>query len=188
MNEEVSNQYYKKEIYLLQVDTENNPVGQIERWKAHKEGILHRGFTAILKYKDNFVLQHRKHIVFDNYFDLSFSSHPVFDPEGKLQTYEEAILNTLNREWEYYIDNNTEIKIKFLSKYYYKEQDIKSGYVEHEINYLYFIELTNDNIKNNPEYSYGMKFISKEDLINNFENLNLCPWVLKIDKNILMNL
>ena len=166
------NNYYQKQLFILAVDKNDNPIKKVERWQAHKEGILHRGFTVILKYQNSFVLQHRKHPVFDGFFDLSFSSHPIFI--GKtIQTFEEAIFETFKREW---ISEEKNLEIKFLDKYYYKEKDEKSGYFEHEINYLYLINLKKE-VKNNPLYSYGMKVLTKEDLINQFEKINFAPWV-----------
>lgn len=170
------NKYYQKQLFILEVDRNDNPIKKIERWQAHKEGVLHRGFTTILKYKDSFILQIRKHPVFDGFFDLSFSSHPVFIND-RLQTFEEAISKTLKREW---ISEEKNPKIKFLDKYYYQEKDDKSGYIEHEINYLYLINLKKE-VKNNPLYSYGMKILTKDELINQFENINFAPWVKKIN-------
>lgn len=167
-------QYYKRKLFILAVDKKDKPIKKIERWQAHKEGILHRGFTAILKYKNKFILQHRKHLVFDEFFDLSFSSHPIFIDE-KIQTFEEAIFETFKREW---LSEEKKIEIKFLDKYYYKEKDEKSGYFEHEINYLYLINLKKQ-IKNNPLYSYGIRILTKDELIKQFESINFAPWIKK---------
>jgi len=54
--------YYKKELFLAEVDKDDNVIGKIERWKAHKEAVLHRGFTTILTHQNKIVLQHRKHL------------------------------------------------------------------------------------------------------------------------------
>src|SRR3989338_3874832 len=119
--------YYKQKQFLAQVDKNDKILGKIEKWECHKKAILHRGYTCILTYEDNYVLQHRKHPVFDGVFDLSFSSHPICHPEfisGSdskkqmlkraivlsdneriqhdkigLQTMEEAIYEGLKREW-----------------------------------------------------------------------------------------
>lgn len=168
------NNYYQNQLFILTVDKDDKPIKKIERWQAHKERILHRGFTVILKYQDKFILQHRKHPVFDGFFDLSFSSHPVFIKD-KIQTFEEAIMETFKREW---LSEEDIIEITFLAKYYYTEKDQKSGYFEHEINYLYFINLKKE-LKNNPLYSYGMKILTKEELINQFKNINFAPWIKK---------
>ena len=177
------NHYYKKQLFVLAVDKKDKPTKKIERWQAHKEGLLHRGFTAILKYQNKFILQLRKHPVFDGFFDLSFSSHPVFI-DDKIQTFEEAVFKTFKREW---VSDEEKIDLKFLEKYYYKEKDEKSGYLEHEINYLYLINLKKE-VKNNPLYSYGIKILTKDELINQFENINLAPWVKKMNLGIIKNL
>ena len=179
----MNNNYYQKKLFILEVDKKDNPIKKIERWQAHKEGILHQGFTAILKYQDKFILQHRKHPVFDGFFDLSFSSHPIFI-DDKIQTFEEAIFETFKREW---ISEEKNIDIKFLEKYFYKEKDEKSGYFEHEINYIYLINLKKE-VKNSPLYSYGMKISTKNDLIDRFEKINFAPWVKKMNLEIIKNL
>src|SRR3972149_1339879 len=90
--------YYKKRILLAEVDKNDNVVGKIERWEAHKKGILHRGVTTAIFYKDYIICQHRKHPVFNGYLDLTFSTHPFFEKE-KLVDMEEAINLSLKREW-----------------------------------------------------------------------------------------
>jgi|SRR3989338_3696554 len=165
--------YYKKELFLAQVDKKNNILGKVERWEAHKQGILHRGFTMILTYQGRIVLQHRKHLAFDGYFDLTFSSHQIY-VHNVLQTDEDAISETLKREWN--IDGLGLKNIpKYLGKFYYKAKDPQSIFTEHEIDYIYQAELK-DLPNSNPDFAYGFELISKEE-INNYK---LAPWVEEI--------
>lgn len=167
--------YYKKKLYLAKVDKEDNIIGKIERWKTHKEAILHRGFTTILTYKNNVVLQHRKHLAFDGYFDLTFSSHQIYVNE-KLQTNLEAINETLKREWNIDQTGLTD-ELKYLGKFYYKAKDLNSIFTEHEIDYIYKAELK--NLPNpNPDFAYGFELIDKQ----NIENFKTAPWVEEIIK------
>ncbi len=169
--------YYKKELFLAEVDKDDNILGKVERWEAHKQGILHRGFTMMLMYNDKIVLQHRKHLAFDGYFDLTFSSHQIYINE-KLQTDLEAIYETLKREWN--IDKTDLIEEpKFLSKFYYKAKDPNSIFTEHEIDYIYIAELKNLPIPN-PDYAYGFDLIKKQEI----ENFKIAPWVEEIVKMI----
>lgn len=168
--------YYQKKLYLAKVNEKDEIIGRIERWQAHREKILHRGFTTILIYQNNFILQHRKHPVFDGVYDLSFSSHPFFI-KNRLQSMEEAIVNTLKREW---ITSEKNIKPIFLEKYYYQEKDNQSEFYEHEFNYLYLVPLTQP-IKNNNQFSYAMNVLTFEELLNQFQKINFAPWVKKID-------
>lgn len=170
------NSYYSKKLFIPKVNNNDVFIEKIDRWEAHKNAILHRGFTAILKYQDKLILQLRKHIVFDNHWDLSFSSHPLVI-NNKIQKFEDAIKITYEREW--FIEKE-DLKINFLDKYYYKEFDEKSRFYEHEINYLYLVK-TNNLPKNNPEFSYDMKIIKINDLEKELNKLRLAPWVIKIN-------
>ena len=169
--------YYKKQLFLAEVDRDDNILGKIERWKAHKEAVLHRGFTAILTYQNKIVLQHRKHLAFDGYFDLTFSSHQIYINE-KLQTDLEAIYETLKREWN--IDKTGLVsELKFLDKFYYIAKDPNSIFTEHEIDYIYQAELKSLPTPN-PDFAYGFELINKQ----NIENFKMAPWVEDIIKMI----
>ena len=165
--------YYKKKLFLAEVDKNDNVIKMVERWQAHKEGVLHRGFTTILTYQDNIVLQHRKHLAFDGYFDLTFSSHQIYKNE-KLQNDLEAIYETLKREWN--IDKTGLVsEPKFLDKFYYKAKDPNSIFTEHEIDYVYSAKLKNLPTPNT-DFAYGFELISKREI----KNYKIAPWVKQI--------
>ncbi len=155
--------YYKEKQYIAAVDKNDQITGKVERWEAHEKGILHRGFTCILIYDNQLILQHRKHPAFDGYFDLSFSSHQIYKAET-LQTDQEAILDSLKREWN--LTKKDLIKeLKFLGKIYYKAKDSGSIYTEHEIDYIYKVDIA--NLPNpNYEFCYGFYWVNKEKLTN----------------------
>lgn len=170
-------EYYQKKLFLAEVDKNDNVIGEIERWQAHRDGILHRGFTAILTYQDNIVLQHRKHLAFDGYFDLTFSSHQIY-VHDVLQTDEDAINETLKREWN--IDS-TGLKTipKYFGKFYYKAKDPNSIFTEHEVDYIFKAELKNSP-NPNLDFAYGFKLVKKTEI----ENFKLAPWISNIIKMI----
>ena len=177
-------QYYQKKLFLVEVDVNDKIIGRIERWRAHKEGILHRGFTVVLTYRNHFVFQRRKHLAFDKALDLSFSSHQVYAGE-RLQTDLEAIYIALQREWN--IDKTALIEEpKLLQKFYYKAKDTQSIFTEHEIDYVYKAELKNYPLPN-LDYAYGCCLIEKEKMKNlagEIPNFNLVPWASEIVKFI----
>src|SRR3989304_8824623 len=108
-----------------------NITGEIERWEAHKKGILHRAFALALIYKNHYILQHRKHPAFDGVFDTASSSHQLYS-NGKLQDTLEAAKICLFREWKIReSDILGEFKLK--GSIYYKAKDSNSIYTEHEI-------------------------------------------------------
>lgn len=175
--------YYKKIIYIPKVDKNDNLIGKIERWEAHEKNILHRGFTTIIKVNKYYILQLRKHIIFDNLFDLSFSSHPIFK-NNQLEDIKKTIIDTLKREW---VIDEENFKIDFIKKYHYQEKDEKSNMFENEINYLFLLNL-NKLPKINLEFSYKMIPLTKEELIKNFSKYNFVPWIKNIDLNELKNI
>lgn len=172
--------YYSKKQFIARVNKNDQIIGKVEKWKAHKEAILHRGFTMILIYNNQLVLQHRKHPVFNRVWDMSFSSHQVFSPllssrvsptKGggsrgiSLQTDLEAIYEALKREWN--VDKKSGLKRqpKFLGKIYYRAKDPESQYSEHEIDYIYLAEIKNSPTPNE-EFAYGFKLASKDEIFN----------------------
>lgn len=167
--------YQNQILKLIKVNKKDEILGSIERWSAHQEAILHRGFTAIIKINNNIVIQKRKHKVFNNVFDLSFSSHPIFIKKNAEST-EEAVKKNLKREWVF---KGKILDLKFLDKYYYKEKDEVSGFWEHEINYLFLVNLKG-KIEHNPDFAYGMDTLTIENLLKKFKQFNFAPWVKKI--------
>lgn len=173
--------YYEKKLYLAQVDHQDKLIKPIERWKAHEKGICHLGFTTILIYNNQVILQHRKHPAFDGFYDLTFSSHPIFI-DGKLQPMEEAIYNTLEREWNL-AKKDLKTNLKYLDKFYYQAKDPNSIYIEHEVDYLYVAEL-NKLPDVNKDFAYGFKLIKKDiSLASSIYDLGskLAPWTKKIN-------
>jgi len=168
--------YYKQEQFLAEVDSADKIKGEIEKWEAHKKGVLHRGYTVVLTVGDLVLLQHRKHPVFDNVFDLSFSSHQIFK-ENILQDDFSAIYEGLFREWS--IKKEEVInKPLFLRTVYYKEKDMKSGYIEHENDYIYHVELK--KIPSfSPDFAYGFISLKKSEIYNKIQHLQYpaAPWV-----------
>jgi isopentenyldiphosphate isomerase len=160
-------------------------IGKIEKWEAHKKGILHRGFAIILIYRNYFVLQHRKHPAFDAVFDLSSASHQLLQKE-KFENLEEAVVISLKREWNL-TENDLLGKIKNLGFVYYKAKDQKSIYTEHE-----YCDILIAKIKKLPapnlDFAYGFSLATKEELINKKGRIyeSFSPWAKAIiDKGMI---
>lgn len=179
--------YYKQIQYFTQVDKNDRIVRKIEKWEAHKKGILHRGYTCILIYQDNYILQHRKHPVFDEVFDLSFSSHQIYLEDDRLQDNIIAVYESLKREWN--LEKNDLVSSpKFLKKIYYKAKDPNSDYTEHEIDYIYEVSLKKLPTPNY-DFAYGFSLIKKNKLLTTHYKLLsnlLAPWVKVMIKESLI--
>ncbi len=168
--------YFDVKQYIAKVDKNNSILGKVEKWQAHKEGILHRAFTIALFYQDHVLLQHRKHPVFDTVFDITISSHQIFTGET-LQTDEEAILNTLKREW-HVTEHDLVIKPEMKGTVYYQAADPKSEYREHEVCHIYSCSI--DEMKMpNLDFAYGFSLQKIDDIKNQNHELYplLAPWV-----------
>ena len=166
------NSYYKQKQIIARVDRRGKIIGQIEKWKAHRKGILHRGLSVALVYKDYFVIQHRKHPAFDGVFDITSSSHQLFR-NGKLQNTIEASLEALEREWNI-TKKDLLNKPKNLGYVYYKIKDTNSIYTEYEICDMLIVKAKRIPLPNY-DFAYGFSLIKKEEFLNKkgriFENL-----------------
>lgn len=178
------NKYYKEKQYIEKVNRQGKHLGYIEKWEAHKKGILHRGFGVIILYKKYILLQHRKHVAFDAVLDLSSASHQLLI-KGKFENLEEAVINSLVREWNL-TKKDLLGKIKNLGYVYYKEKDPKSIFTEQE-----YCDVLICEIKRLPEpnyeFAYGYSLVTKEELYNKKSRIyeNLSPWGKKIvDKKL----
>jgi isopentenyldiphosphate isomerase len=180
--------YYSQKIYIAQVDRNDTVLNKIERWKTHKEGILHRCFTVAIYYKDSVLLQHRKHPVFDDVFDVTASSHQIFQG-NKLQTDLTPIYSTLKRE--FFIEkSDLSDEPKLQGKVYYKVKDTRSEFTEHELCYFYTC-----NVKEIPrpnlEYAYGFSLRPIKEIVKPTDSLYaaLAPWVKEgIHKGLLASI
>jgi isopentenyl-diphosphate delta-isomerase len=161
---------------IAQVDRQGNILGEIEKWEAHKKGILHRAISVALIYEGHYVIQHRKHIAFDGNFDITVSSHQLMN-NGKIEDTLACTLRALKREFN--------VNLKDLKKtptvegfVYYKARDPKSEFTEHEIDDILIAELKSLPAPNY-EFAYGYSLVTKNELKRTDSRLyeNLAPWV-----------
>ena len=164
--------YYKEKQFIAQVDKNDKIMGKVEKWEGHREAILHRAFTMILYFEDKIVLQHRRHPVFDGYFDLSFSSHQIYVAD-KLEDDLTAIYKSLKREWN--VDQaGLTYEPKKIGQIYYTAKDPNSIFFDHEIDYIY--EGTLKNLPTpNYDFAYGFSLASWQLITDN--RLPFAPWV-----------
>lgn len=170
--------YYKQTQYIAHVNEKDEIQGKVEKWEAHKKGILHRAFSVVLKYQNQYIMQMRKHPAFDGYIDVTCSSHPLYINE-EIQPNVEAVYDCLKREWN--IDKS-ELKSepKKLGFAIYKADDTIGGFVEHELCYLFESEIEK---LPTPDFSvaYGSLLLTNEELKNKNLKMSalLAPWVEK---------
>ncbi|MBI2621913.1 MAG: hypothetical protein HYW63_04705 [Candidatus Levybacteria bacterium] len=170
--------YYQQKQIIARVDKEGNILGKIEKWEAHRKGILHRALTVALIYKEQYIIQQRRHPAFDGVFDVTSSSHQIY-VNGKLQTTQEATYGCLRREW--HLEKSDLGKLKNLGSIYYKAKDPKSKLTEHEV-----CEVLVTQVKNLPhpnyDFAYGFFLLTKQKLIDKSGRFykRFAPWVKKM--------
>jgi isopentenyl-diphosphate delta-isomerase len=177
--------YYEQSICIPQVDASDTVLGKVERWQAHENGILHRAITVGLKVEDRYILQHRKHPVFDKWFDLTASSHPIYYDDGTVQTNEDAVYKTLEREWGIIAEK---VKGLYSPGYVkYKAEDPNSKYIEHEVCHL-FLATVDDYPTFNSDVAYGFTLQTADQIMDLKNPLSpaLAAWVKAFIKNNLV--
>lgn len=167
-----SSSYLQQHQNIIRVDEKGNAIGEIEKWEAHKKGILHKGFSVALYYQDQIILQLRKHSVFDKVVDITASSHPLVI-DGKNQSEEEAVYTCLVREWN--VTRDELLNFTNCGSFVYKAED-GAGYTEHEYCTLYSAVI--DRLPQpNLEFAYGHVQVEREFFKQNPHMYNLAPWV-----------
>ena len=171
----MKNKYYTKKQDIQELSKKGKGVGKVEKWHAHKKGIPHKAISVAIIFKNKYILQHRKHPIFDGVFDLTSSSHPIFK-DGMLQDLNSTVLDTLKREWN--IDKKDLIgDIKNQGEIYYKAKDIHSSHFEHEYCVMFLVKVRSMPAIN-LNYAYGLSLVDKKDLIDEKSPIhrNLAPW------------
>jgi len=170
--------YLNKTITIPLVDKNDKDLGPIERWEAHKENILHRGFTVCILYKNCVLLQHRKHPAFGGMFDLTSSSHQTIT-DGRIQPIEDAVSTMLKREW--IIDEDIMSTLIKKGSFIYQARDEISNLYEYEICHFFTVSI-NSIPQIHYDYAYGFSVVDISTMQNSaWPGRSLfVPWAQRI--------
>lgn len=171
-------QFYKKQIFIGEVDKDDKLIGPVERWKAHRENILHRAISVVVFFDNKVFVQHRKHPLFDGYFDITIASHQIFEND-KLQDDIECVYANLLREWN--VDKNDLAKFpEFMGKIYYQSDDKESEFHEQEFDYFYKVELKSLKLPV-MDYCYGFSLLPLGEIKAGKHGIlpHVTPWTRK---------
>ncbi len=139
---------------VILVDTNDKPVGTMEKMEAHEKALLHRAISVfIFNDKGEWLLQQR---TFDKYHSKGLwtntsCSHP-FPGEDSIA----AANRRLSEEMGLSAD------LKEIFSFTYK-QELENGLTEHEFDHV-FIGYSNELPKPNPAEVMNFKYISTVDL------------------------
>jgi len=144
---------------VILVDTNDKPIGTMEKMEAHEKALLHRAISVfIFNDEGKWLLQQR---TYDKYHSKGLwtntsCSHP-FPGEDSLS----AANRRLNEEMGMSAD------LKEVFSFTYK-QELENGLTEHEFDHV-FIGFSNELPKPNPDEVMSYKYISTIDLIKDVE-------------------
>ncbi|MFO0703649.1 MAG: hypothetical protein U0525_02905 [Patescibacteria group bacterium] len=173
-----SDAFYKKELFICQVDKDDKIIGPVERWKAHRENILHRAISVVVYYEDKVFVQHRKHPLFDGYFDITIASHQFFE-NGKAQDDISSVYQNLLREWNV-TRNDLKKDPEFIGKIYYMSPDWDTEFHEQEFDYFYKVDLKDMKLPI-MDYCYGFSLLPLDEIKKGKHGIlpHVTPWTKK---------
>ncbi len=158
---------------ILAVDDNGKLLRYIPKEAGHKgQGQRHLAITVLLiNFKDQALLQKRKHKIFDNIWDLTGATHPLHKQDGTDESPEEATLRCLKEEWGI----NKKIAFKNLGFFNYFAK--YSEYCENEYCYLMIGEYDGD-VSLNPKTGYEYKWMDRKEFLKDIKEnpKNYTPW------------
>lgn len=126
------------------------------------QGKRHLAITVLIyNKKGEVLLQKRKHQVFDNIWDITGATHPLHRENGTNETFEEATLRCLKREY-----GIEDVKLKNIGSFNYFAQDGIRCENEH---CAMMIGEYNGPVKLNPEVGYEYKWMKKDEFLADIE-------------------
>ena len=189
--------HYEKTINIIQVDRDDQIIGPVERWRAHTDNILHRAISVVIFFEDQVFVQHRKHPLFDGWFDVTIASHQLWQEENKKPEDDiSAVMANLAREWHVTADDLRSTP-QYMGKIYYHAEDTdgnRAGYLdaetfqklaghgkhfhEQEFDYFYRVDLKK-MIVPDFRYCYGYSLIPLDEILSGRSGVarHLTPWV-----------
>lgn len=171
---------------LIIVDENDVPTGAYEdKGECHfGDGIHHRAFVVLLENsKGEVLLQYRKHVRWDEFWDLTAISHVLhlrhaLEDASKVhdETYEEAANRSLQEEMG--ISN---VKVKKISGFNYFAK--YHAHCENEYCAI-LLGKYNGEVKANPEVIYEYKWMPKKEFFKDVENNpeKYTPWAIETVK------
>ena len=162
---------------VIVCDNKGNPTGQfVDREAGHTgSGKHHLAITVLLvNSQGQVLLQKRKHKRFDSLWDLTGATDLYHFEDGKDESFEEATLRCLKKEWG--IREIEKIRENGGFNYFAKWGE----YCENEFCAMLTGQFDGE-VKMNPEVAYSYKWVNKQDFLKDIENSpkNYTPWAIE---------
>jgi isopentenyl-diphosphate Delta-isomerase len=156
------------EEFVVLVDANDNEIGKMEKYEAHRKGLLHRAFSVLIfNSKNELLLQQRAASKYHSplLWTNSCCSHPRIN---------ESVLDAANRRLKEEMGLQTTLKV--VDSFIYKAH-LDKNMIEHEFDYV-LIGKTDSLPKINREEVESYQYISLKNLIQLIENepTNFTEW------------
>ncbi|MEN9406843.1 MAG: hypothetical protein RLZZ455_59 [Candidatus Parcubacteria bacterium] len=164
---------------LIIVDENDVPTGAYEdKGECHfGDGIHHRAFVVLLENsKGEVLLQLRKHVRWDKYWDLTAISHVLHFSEGHDETYEEAANRSLKDEM-----GIRDVSIEKIGGFNYFAK--YHAHCENEYCAV-LVGKYNGEVAANPDVIYEYKWMPKQEFITDVKKNpeKYTPWAIETVK------
>lgn len=161
---------------ILVSDEQGNFTGEyIPKEVGHTgEGKHHLAITVLLyNSKGQVLLQQRKHKVFDDIWDFTGSTHPIHKGGGQDESFEDATLRCLKREYD--VDD---VKVEKVGAFNYFADYGQLCENEH---CAMMIGKYDGELKMNPEVGYSYKWMDKQEFLADIEEnpQKYAPWTVE---------
>lgn len=149
---------------VILVDTNDNPLGVMEKMEAHEKGLLHRAFSVfILNSKGELLLQQR---AFSKYHSAGLWTNTCCSHQREGETNLEAGKRRLMEEM------GMEVPLKEVFSFIYKAP-FDNGLTEHEFDYV-LVGYSDETPKINPDEVASWRWLSlneiQQDILKNPKN------------------
>ncbi|MCB2221797.1 MAG: isopentenyl-diphosphate Delta-isomerase [Bacteroidetes bacterium] len=143
-----------KQEFVVLVDPQDQPLGKMEKMKAHEKGILHRAFSAfVFNDRNELMLQQR---AFTKYHSPGLWTNTCCSHPREDELPEEAVHRRMMEEMGF----DCEVRKAFDFTY---KADVGQGLIEHEFDHV-FIGHSNQKPNLNPDEVNDWKYSTMEDI------------------------
>ncbi len=146
-----------RQEFVILVDENDHPVGQMEKMQAHEEAMLHRAFSVFLFNEKNEVLLQRRAL--SKYHSGGLYTNACCSHPRKGETVEQAAHRRLQEEL------GIDCDVKEVYQFMYRAE-LDHGMTENEFDHVLIGEYINQDIPFNPEEVDSVMWISFDELVD----------------------
>ena len=148
---------------VILVDDQDNEIGTCEKLKAHREGLLHRAFSAFIFNSENKMLIHQRALGkyhSEGLWTNACCSHPRPN---------ETVLDAVKRRLPEEMGISCDLQKAFCVCY---NVQVSQNLIEHEYDHVFIGTFNGDTIRPNPDEVAAYRWIAKDDLL---EEMSYAP-------------